>query len=129
MALGLSSCGTYRCSTAGGIFLDHVTCIGRWILSHWTTRAVHIHISKKNIDHTSPMCETLPCFLLPSGLKPRPSLWPTGLTQPVPSPPCPHALRLSSSLTLLQPQWLSHSSSNMPGIVQPQGLCTCCFYR
>lgn len=42
----------------------------------------------------------------------------------VSSPPCPHLLLLPLWLPWLQPHWPLHCSSNAPGIVMPQDLCT-----
>jgi hypothetical protein len=58
----------------------------------------------------------------PLGSKPRSSLQPIGPSTTCPSPLC---LPLNPSLPLLQPHGL-HSSSNMPGSILPQGLCTGC---
>ena len=49
--VGYAACGLSCCTQVGCQFpkqrLNHVPCIGRWILSHWTTRGVleyRIHI-------------------------------------------------------------------------------------
>lgn len=58
---------------------------------------------------------------LPRGQSPRPPLTPQALHH------LPHPLPvLPSSLILLQPRRPPYCSSNMPGTVLPQGLCTCC---